>query len=101
MKKIWVVLVFASVLSGIAHAQEFPADQIKLGAETYARHCSPCNGARMKSPDAFDLATFPKDGARRFQTSVTKGKNAMPPWGGLLKQEEIDALWAYVVAGEK
>jgi mono/diheme cytochrome c family protein len=45
--------------------------------------------------------TFPKDSASRFRNSVSKGKNAMPPWGGLLKPEEIDALWAYVVAGEK
>ena len=33
--------------------------------------------------------------------SVAKGKNSMPPWDGLLKPEEIEALWAYVVAGEK
>jgi len=25
----------------------------------------------------------------------------MPPWGGVLKPAEIEALWAYVVAGEK
>jgi len=30
---------------------------------------------------------------------VTRGKNQMPPWGGLLKPEEVEALWAYVVAG--
>ena len=29
------------------------------------------------------------------------GKNQMPPWDDLLKPEEIEALWAYVVAGEK
>jgi mono/diheme cytochrome c family protein len=34
-------------------------------------------------------------------TSVTKGKNQMPPWGGLFKPEEIEAIWAYVMAGEK
>jgi len=83
-------------------AQDFPAEQIKLGADTFARHCSPCHGVRMKNPEgAFDLMTFPADQPGRFQTSVSKGKNSMPPWGGLLKQEEIDALWAYVVAGEK
>jgi mono/diheme cytochrome c family protein len=32
---------------------------------------------------------------------VTKGKNSMPAWGDLLKPVEIEALWAYVVAGEK
>jgi hypothetical protein len=24
----------------------------------------------------------------------------MPPWGDLVKPEDIEALWAYVVAGE-
>ena len=94
--------VLAALMLCNARAQEFPPEKIKLGADTYARHCSPCHGARMKNPEgAFDLMTFPKDGESRFQTSVSKGKNSMPPWGGLLKPEEIDALWAYVVAGEK
>ncbi len=85
-----------------AQAQEFPAEQIKLGSDTYARHCSPCHGVRMKNPEgSFDLPTFPKDAPERFKTSVSKGKSSMPPWEGLLKSEEIDALWAYVVAGEK
>ena len=85
-----------------AHAQDFPAEKIKLGADTYARHCSPCHGVRMKNPEgAFDLRTFPKDQESRFRNSVSKGKNSMPPWESLLKPEETDALWAYVVAGEK
>ena len=37
----------------------------------------------------------------RFIDSVTRGKNQMPSWGGLLKPEEVEALWAYVVAGGK
>jgi hypothetical protein len=24
----------------------------------------------------------------------------MPPWGDLLKPDDVEALWAYVVAGE-
>jgi mono/diheme cytochrome c family protein len=32
---------------------------------------------------------------------VTQGKNSMPPWGDLFKPDDIDALWAYVMAGEK
>lgn len=49
----------------------------------------------------FDLRKFPRDQHDRFINSVTKGKNSMPPWGGLFKPEEIESLWAYVVAGEK
>ena len=56
----------------------------------------------MKNPEgAFDLPTFPKDGKERFIRSVSKGKNSMPPWEGLLKPEEIEALWAYVHTGDK
>jgi mono/diheme cytochrome c family protein len=56
----------------------------------------------MADPEgAFDLRTFPHDQHSRFVNSVTNGKNSMPAWGGVLKQEEIEALWAYVVAGEK
>jgi mono/diheme cytochrome c family protein len=82
--------------------QKFPAKQISAGAAIYARNCSPCHGAHMAEPEgAFDLRTFPHDQHSRFVDSVTNGKNSMPPWGGLLKPEEIEELWAYVVAGEK
>jgi len=50
---------------------------------------------------ALNLRTFPRDQEARFVTAVTKGKNSMPPWGDLLQPEEVDALWAYVVAGER
>ena len=94
-------LLVAATLS-TANAQTFPPEQIKSGSDTYARHCSACHGVRMKNPEgAFDLMTFPKDQEGRFMNSVSKGKNTMPPWEGLLKPEEIQALWAYVVAGEK
>ena len=53
---------------------------MKAGAEIYARNCK-----------------FPRE---RFVTSVTRGKNAMPPWGDVLKPEEIEALWLYVTTGE-
>lgn len=50
---------------------------------------------------AFDLRIFPRDEKTRFLTSVSKGKNQMPPWGGLLSADDIEALWAYTIAGEK
>jgi mono/diheme cytochrome c family protein len=79
-----------------------PPQQIARGAEIFARNCSPCHGPRMQDPEsAFDLRTFPADEHDRFVRSVTNGKNQMPPWGDLLKSEEIEALWAYVTMGEK
>jgi len=50
---------------------------------------------------AFDLRKFPSDEKPRFVNVLMRGKNAMPPLGGLFGADEIDALWAYVVAGEK
>ena len=49
----------------------------------------------MKDPEgALDLRKFPLDQHARFVTSVTKGKGVMPPWGGVLTPDEIQALWA-------
>jgi len=97
-------LAFASVAAAAQspEGERFPAGQIKNGAAIYSQNCGPCHGARMRDPDgAFDLSTFPRDQKSRFLTSVTKGKNSMPPFGGLFPPDEIEALWAYVIAGEK
>jgi mono/diheme cytochrome c family protein len=99
-----VALIAAMLTAGGAAAQEaaFAPEQIKAGAQIFARNCSPCHGPRMRDPEsAFDLRKFPHDEHDRFVSSVTNGKNQMPPWGDLLKPEQIEALWAYVLAGEK
>jgi mono/diheme cytochrome c family protein len=83
-------------------AEKFPEEQIKKGAAIYAQNCAPCHGPRMRDPDAaFDLRKFPPDAKGRFVTSIMKGKNQMPPWGDLLKPEDVDALWAYVRTEER
>jgi mono/diheme cytochrome c family protein len=83
-------------------SKSFAPEQIRLGAEIFSRNCSPCHGPRMQDPEgAFDLRTFPPDQHARFVNSVSQGKNSMPPWAGLLMPKEIEALWAYVMAGEK
>ena len=80
----------------------FPPQQIATGAEIFARNCSPCHGPRMQDPEsAFDLRKFPPGEHDRFVRSVTNGKNQMPPWGDLLKSDDIEAVWAYVTMGEK
>ena len=89
--------------SGVAQdGKPFAPEQIKKGAGLYATHCESCHGVRMVGPPwAIDLNTFPRDKPARFIDAVTHGVRAMPPWGDLLKPDDIEALWAYVVAGER
>ena len=95
----------ASLLALPARAQGpqgFAPEQVEAGAEIYARNCSPCHGPHMLDPQsAFNLRSFPHDQHDRFVTSVTRGKNQMPPWGDVLKPADIEALWAYVAGGER
>ncbi len=96
-----LLLVCASSLAQSPGGKSFPPEQIKQGAALYASNCESCHGVRMIGPPwAIDLATFPRDRPERFVDSVTNGKNTMPPWGDVLKPDDIQALWAYVVAGE-
>jgi mono/diheme cytochrome c family protein len=94
--------MIAFLCAGACAQDGFPPEQIKQGSTMYSQNCAPCHGPRMADPQgAFDLRTFPPDQKNRFLNSVSKGKNSMPPWGGLFNEAEIEALWAYVMAGEK
>jgi mono/diheme cytochrome c family protein len=92
-----------AVMAAAAISEErFTPDQLRAGADIFERNCSPCHGPRMRDPEsAFDLRKFPRDQHDRFVSSVTRGKNQMPPWGDMLKADEIEALWAYVTTGER
>jgi mono/diheme cytochrome c family protein len=107
VKRPFALLIAALLVRSPAAAQSpaphgFTRQQIETGAELYAVNCSPCHGARLQDPQgAFDLKTFPRDQRERFVNSVVKGKNQMPAFGDLFKPEALEALWAYVVAGER
>ena len=82
-------------------AEKFKPEQVRAGEKNYALHCAACHGTRMREPQVqIDLRKFPKDQHGRFLNMVNNGKNTMPPWRGALSPEEIEALWAYVNAGE-
>ena len=98
MKLAIASVVTLSLVAATAAGQD-PAE-VTRGSQIYAKNCATCHGARMVGPEwAIDLKTFPKDERARFFDSVTHGKAGMPPWGDVLKQDDIAALWAYVVSG--
>jgi mono/diheme cytochrome c family protein len=81
----------------------FPADVVKRGEQTYVINCSRCHGLDLVNPVGytFDLRQFPPDERERFFNSVQKGKGNMPAWGDLLKDDQVQALWAYVHTNAK
>ena len=96
------LLLVRGPAAGAEEAQTFTPEQVRAGAEIYAVNCSPCHGARMRDPgSAINLRNFPHDQRERFMTSIVRGKNQMPPWGDFFKADQLDALWAYVMAGER
>jgi mono/diheme cytochrome c family protein len=95
-------LAVGSTAALAQNTNAFALDQVKRGATLYAANCESCHGVRMHGPPwATDLRTFPRDQPGRFVDAVANGIRNMPPWGDVLKTDEIEALWAYVVAGEK
>ncbi len=73
-------------------------ETVKKGAELYEQTCSHCHGVEMKtSGTTFDLRTFPKEDKSRFMKSVTEGTGTMPAWGDKLSEEEISAIYEYVI----
>jgi mono/diheme cytochrome c family protein len=92
--------VFALACTSVA-AQPVSSEEVRKGADLYEAHCQTCHGPRLANPPwAPDLRKFPREDRARFVDTVTYGKRGMPPWDDVLKPEDIDALWAYVVAGE-
>ena len=90
-----------SIAQAPAPAVQFAPEQIKRGAALYAANCESCHGVNMLGPQwGIDLMKFPRNNPKRFIESVTNGTKAMPPWGDVLKPDEIEALWAYVASGE-
>jgi mono/diheme cytochrome c family protein len=83
-----------------AKVDEARADQGKVdeGKAIYAEKCSHCHGPGMLNAGTItpDLRRFPND-HQRFVNTVKQGKNnRMPPWGDILSDDDIAALWAYI-----
>jgi mono/diheme cytochrome c family protein len=73
------------------------------GKRTFGNRCARCHGWNMVNLGSisFDLRKFPPNDRARFMNSVHNGKNAMPAWKGILTEDEIEGVWAYVRTGGK
>lgn len=99
MKYVIAPGLFAALLLVLGAANVHAGD-IDKGGKLYARHCATCHGTdgvnvmpdapnfahseRLLRPDVFILA------------AIKEGKNAMPAFQGMLKDEEIMDVIAYL-----
>ena len=74
---------------------------VEKGDTLYHNRCAGCHGEQLKAfagGPAFDLRRLRRDEHDRFVESVISGKDNMPSWYGVLKPDEIEAIWAYIRA---
>jgi len=97
MKQLRPAVLALALLAALPAARAGDPAQVELGRRTYTSMCVRCHGLNLVSNGiGFDLRTFPSHDKERFVHSVTQGKRAMPAWGGIIKPEQIDAIWAYI-----
>ena len=86
-------LLFVILSVGAALAQ----DAARAGAEVYDTNCSPCHGERLANSGGMpDLRRLKAEDKEKFETVVNEGRGQMPAWGGVLSDEEISQIWAYI-----
>jgi len=92
---------YAMIAASSPHVYAATADVIKEGEETYADNCATCHGEQPNNTSngvTFDLRKLKPDEHSRFVNSVLNGKNQMPPWRGVLQNDQIDDIWDYIRA---
>jgi mono/diheme cytochrome c family protein len=97
------VKYFSAVAACVATlvAPAIAQDQAKIdaGEAIYNDYCFTCHGEKLvSSGQTFDLRRLTPNDRARFENSVLAGKNQMPPWRGVLSNEQIDLLWQFVRA---
>jgi mono/diheme cytochrome c family protein len=101
MRKLHVRGAVAALVVTISLAAEPVVAQekakIAAGERVYATYCQICHGDDLISTGQFpDLRRLKADDRARFENAVLNGKNQMPPWRGVVSDEQIDLIWAYI-----
>jgi len=86
-------------LATAASAQESSPDKAKIeaGETVYGTYCAPCHGDQLVSTGQFpNLRRLTPADRAKFESMVRNGRNQMPPWRGVVSDEQIDQIWAYI-----
>ena len=101
LASIAIVLFTVGWSASAAVAEDAAPDQDKIdaGETVYNMRCAVCHGDDLvNTGQTFDLRKLKADERPRFDNSVRNGKNQMPPWKGVLSDDDIDNLWHYIRA---
>ena len=95
MKKIFLIF-FVLIISNSVFAD----DKMKLGLDVYNNkaQCGTCHTLRAAESEGQIGPNLDKLKPQMSQIviAVTNGIGVMPPWGGILSEEEIEAVANYV-----
>jgi mono/diheme cytochrome c family protein len=97
----WVGIVVCGLSVWIAMAalaQQHPdRTKIEAGETVYSTYCAPCHGDQLVSTGQFpNLRRLTPTDRLKFDSTVRDGRNQMPPWRGVLTDEQIDQIWSYI-----
>ena len=88
-------VVIGTAVLGIVPARAQSA--IDAGRDLYAEHCGQCHGERLVATGAGpDLKLLRADQRAHFDEIVRNGKGQMPAWEGMISDEDISRVWAYI-----
>lgn len=105
MKRIVSVLLLGVAIFTFAFSRPALAEgDAAAGAKIFSANCASCHAGGKNLVNA--QKTLQKDALEKYNmyseeaiiTQVTKGKNAMPAFGGRLKPEQIANVASYVLA---
>jgi cytochrome c6 len=98
-----VVSALALVVSGCRKTTKTPEER---GASIFARSCASCHGPAGRPPRQLGFAITPRDlsdprlyevkNDAQLKASIKDGKGAMPAFGGLLTDADLDLVVAHL-----
>ena len=105
MKRLISILCIALTAAALLLTSPAKAEpDLALGKQVFSGNCASCHmgGKNVvmanKTLQKGTLAQYGMDSMAAIQTQVTKGKNAMPAFGGRLSPDEIESVAAFVLA---
>jgi mono/diheme cytochrome c family protein len=92
-------LLWAPVASLAQDAGNPDPVKAEAGELVYGDYCQTCHGDNLvSSGQTFDLRRLRPEDRKRFETSVQNGKGQMPPWRGVIDEDQMDKIWNFIMS---